>query len=327
MEYYNYMCSQEYNDELYHHGVKGMKWGQHIFGKVKAHKAKKRRIKNLEKARQAKAQKHKEAEDRKRLLDKGLIPVKKMTDDELAYALTRLEAERQYKQKILETSTGRNFMNKMWKEAVTPALTEAGKDLTKKWLIKQGSEILGIDDKKVKSEYDKWKEAADISRFKKNIEEDRRYINGDESEYNRMKKAADLAEFEKKIRSNEQEKANSANKARKEADEAAERSRREAQKQVDEYNERREKEYSEQRSRNASQYHMKFDTKTKEAGEAHLRETLKYLSGPTSSSSSSASSTSLSTYVRNNSNVRSGQAFVEDSLGRVIGTTSYTELD
>ena len=39
------------NGELYHHGVKGMKWGQHIFGKVKG-KIKERRNRTINKTRQ-----------------------------------------------------------------------------------------------------------------------------------------------------------------------------------------------------------------------------------------------------------------------------------
>ena len=51
MEYYSYYAA---NDYLAHHGVLGMKWGQHIFGKeAKLARANKKAIKTAEKARKA----------------------------------------------------------------------------------------------------------------------------------------------------------------------------------------------------------------------------------------------------------------------------------
>lgn len=84
MEYY-----YETSDELYHYGRKGMKWGQHIFGKIKAARTAHKRKVNLKKAREARA-------ERKRLLESGKISPNKMTKKELQDRIARLELEKKY---------------------------------------------------------------------------------------------------------------------------------------------------------------------------------------------------------------------------------------
>lgn len=87
------------NNDLQHHGVKGMKWGQHIFGKIKTARAKRLRKKNLEKAREAKKVKADEAAERKKAIESGtaddVLKYKgKLTNKELSDAYTRLNYER-----------------------------------------------------------------------------------------------------------------------------------------------------------------------------------------------------------------------------------------
>lgn len=94
----------KYTDELYHYGRKGMKWGQHIFGKIKTVRVNRQRKKNLEKARVAKAEKAKAAAQRKKDLDSGKISAKKMTREELTDRINRLEMEKKYKNLVAETS-------------------------------------------------------------------------------------------------------------------------------------------------------------------------------------------------------------------------------
>ena len=86
----------KYTDELYHYGRKGMKWGQHIFGKIKTVRVNRQRKKNLEKARVAKAEKAKAAAQRKKDLDSGKIKAKNMTKEELTERINRLEMEKRY---------------------------------------------------------------------------------------------------------------------------------------------------------------------------------------------------------------------------------------
>lgn len=92
------------DDELMHYGRKGMKWGQNIFAKVRANSIRRKKVKNLEKARAAKVQKQKEAADRQKLLDKGAVPVKKMTTEEIQQKIARMELEKNYNKLKLETS-------------------------------------------------------------------------------------------------------------------------------------------------------------------------------------------------------------------------------
>ena len=104
------------NNVLSHHGVKGMKWGV-IRKKIKDHHTAKQRKQNLEKARAAKAKKKVEADKRAKDLEKGKIPVKKMTDAEIRARITRLELEKNYKNLQNETgraavSKGKRFVNK-----------------------------------------------------------------------------------------------------------------------------------------------------------------------------------------------------------------------
>ena len=86
------------NDELMHYGRQGMKWGQHIYGQVKTASTNRRRKKNLAKARKAKAEKYKTAEERKKAINAGKIKPKDMTDDELKDRIERLKSEQRYKE-------------------------------------------------------------------------------------------------------------------------------------------------------------------------------------------------------------------------------------
>lgn len=109
------MWEYNYTDELYHYGRKGMKWGQHIFGKIRAAKTAHKRKQNLEKARQAKIEKKKAADERKKKLEAGKIPAKKMTNEELQERINRLDLEKKYNELMRsskEYSKGSRFLDK-----------------------------------------------------------------------------------------------------------------------------------------------------------------------------------------------------------------------
>ena len=102
-DYYSYYAA---NDYLAHHGVLGMKWGQHIFGKLRNSISSRRkaaqRKKNLEKARKTKAenkQKQMTTEEKKKAVLKSRSAAKLyknadlFTDDELRSAYNRLQLE------------------------------------------------------------------------------------------------------------------------------------------------------------------------------------------------------------------------------------------
>ena len=59
-----------------------------------------------------------------------------MSDDELRKAISRLQLEKQYRDLTPKTvSKGRRFANKVMKQVVEPAVTEAGKQILKDALI------------------------------------------------------------------------------------------------------------------------------------------------------------------------------------------------
>lgn len=111
---------ENYENELYHHGIKGMRWGIRRFqnsdgslkpegekrygsGKsigqaIKDYKVSRRRKKNLEKARAARIEKQQAAIKRQKDLEAGKIPLKKMTNEEIQAKIDRINLEKSYKE-------------------------------------------------------------------------------------------------------------------------------------------------------------------------------------------------------------------------------------
>lgn len=113
--------------ELYHHGIKGMKWGirrtpAQLGHYIKKRKTAKKRKAALEKARQTKAANAKAAAERQKKLEAGRLSPKKMTDKELQDKINRLELEKKYKDALkdasMSRSRGRRFAEKFMDSAV-----------------------------------------------------------------------------------------------------------------------------------------------------------------------------------------------------------------
>lgn len=150
MGYYNY----DFENELYHHGIFGMKWGVRRFqnsdgslkpagekrygsGKslgqtIKDYKTARRRKKNLAKARVAKIEKHKAAEQRQKDLEAGKIPLKKMTNEEIQAKIDRINLEKSYKEAMRNNqsySRTKRFVNKFLDSTVDKVAENTAADI------------------------------------------------------------------------------------------------------------------------------------------------------------------------------------------------------
>lgn len=145
-------------DELYHYGRKGMKWGQHIFGRLYKNKdgtltalGRKRAQKYAKKYKQLTGSRPTDSNIKKNTKTtnkKSSISSKPeqrqisdMTDDELIRSINRLNLENKYKSLQPETvSRGKKIFDKV----IAPAATTAGKQLLQEWMINEGRKALGL---------------------------------------------------------------------------------------------------------------------------------------------------------------------------------------
>lgn len=224
MELYTYTEPCDYLDYIQHHGIKGQRWGirryQNADGSLKPagekhrtlrerrhdRKVYKKRKAALEKARVAREEKKKaaeqaakEAEERRKKLEAGKIPIKKMTDAELKWTYDRQKAEKDLKDKMIENSPGKRFVKKMYDDALVPAVTNTAKDLAGSLLKKYGEQYLGLNQK---SAYDKLKEAHEMSKWKKEIQENKEWFEDTEQRraLDKSKRDADIAKNKKNER-------------------------------------------------------------------------------------------------------------------------------
>lgn len=139
-------------DELYHYGRKGMKWGQHIFGKVKSGTTKAGRaigsVASSTGRKMADGLRDKRA--RRKAEKLRAKPLSKLTDEELKERIKRLGLEKQAVDIMRQTSgadakavsTGKKILSRAATDIIAPTLVNVGKN----WLQKALSKKLNLED-------------------------------------------------------------------------------------------------------------------------------------------------------------------------------------
>ena len=138
MSPYGYYGSDYSSNDIYHYGRKGMKWGQHIFTKIKKSSDKRKKHKAREESERNRANKVRE-ENRKRYSK----PVSEMTDAELRQAVNRLQLEKQLRDLTpKQTSRGEQFIKFVGNDVLLPSLKTSGRTVLTKYLTSQGTKLV-----------------------------------------------------------------------------------------------------------------------------------------------------------------------------------------
>lgn len=119
-------------NQLYHHGIKGQRWG------VRRNEA------QLARAR-GKSQDDKSDKNKPKIKPKTAKSVEDMSTEELNAIIKRMELEKRYKDlSPKKVSVGKKFVNHTVNKTIVPAITDATKQIIKECIVFAGEEALGL---------------------------------------------------------------------------------------------------------------------------------------------------------------------------------------
>lgn len=132
------------DNELYHHGVKGMKWGvRKTPVRSSSGNARKRKSNTLSLFKKKKTTRNASVAKSSPEQTKS---VKDMSDDELRRKIERVRLEQQYQQLNPPTvSRGQKIAKRVMDHVIVPAAEEAGKQIVKSMLTNSANKALGIN--------------------------------------------------------------------------------------------------------------------------------------------------------------------------------------
>lgn len=190
--------------ELYHHGIKGMRWGVRRFQNKDGsltNAGKKRRAKLEAELSQLKGKKT-SSKAKTKTEESDVKPRKKtvseMTDDEVRDRINRMQLEKSYydaakslaQANPKKVSAGKRFINTLGKDILGPAAINAGKA----WAENFMKEKLGLNKKEhLKDQF----EILDYQKKIKALKNDLRDL--DDDELSSLKKKHDTLDYQKKI--------------------------------------------------------------------------------------------------------------------------------
>ena len=141
------MLQYNNSNDLYHYGIPGQKWG------IRRYQNKDGSLTPAGRKRAAKLEEqYKKVTGRniKKQLAKKPKSVSEMTNEELKSKATRLRLENDLTREEntykslhpAQVSKGRKFTSHVWKNVISPAATEAGKNFLTNWMKNVGNDIL-----------------------------------------------------------------------------------------------------------------------------------------------------------------------------------------
>lgn len=147
------MWQYNYSDDyLAHYGVLGMKWGvrrtaAQLGNHVRTKRTQAKRKQSLAKARATREKNRKAAAKRQKLLDKGLLSPKKMTDAELKAKIERLNLEKEFKKSMTDArgDGGKKYVTDILKKIGENTMTNLGTQVATHIVGNAINKIAGVD--------------------------------------------------------------------------------------------------------------------------------------------------------------------------------------